>query len=85
MNSSEFSTPSYYTPCLIHIRDKGWIEAELSLEEDTGDMYHPHCGVNVIKYEVWYSQVSEEFYSVEDVDLWVYIHNIQQLKGDLND
>lgn len=83
MHSSEFSTPSYDTPCLIHIRDKGWIEAELSLEEDTGDMYYPHCGLNVIKYEVWYSEVSEEFYSVEDVDLWVYIHNIQQLKGEM--
>lgn len=74
------NTPSYDTPCLIHIRDVGWIEAELSLEEDNGDMYYPHCGVNVIKYEVWYSQVSEDFYSVDDVDYWIYINNVPQLK-----
>lgn len=76
MNNMEYSSPSYNTPCLIHIRGLGWIEAELSLEEDTGDMYFPYSGANVIKYEVWYSQVSEKLYDLDDVDFWVYLHNL---------
>lgn len=76
MNNMEYSSPSYGTPCLIHIRGLGWIEAELSLKEDTGDMYFPYSGANVIKYEVWYSQVSEKLYDLDDVDFWVYLHNL---------
>ena len=76
------NTPSYETPCLIHIRYVVWIEAELCLEEDTGDMYYPHCSNSALKLDVWYSQVSEEFYSVDDVDCWVYIKDVQQLKLD---
>ena len=44
-------TPSYETPCLIHIRYVGWIEAELYLEEDTGNMYYPHYGVSALKLD----------------------------------
>ena len=79
MPNAKYSTPSYETPCLVRVKDFGWIEAELCLEEDTGDMYYPLCGSNVIKYEVWYSQVSESFYSVDVIDYWVYIHNLKEL------
>ena len=49
MHNAKYSTPSYETPCLVRVKDFGWIEAELCLEEDTGDMYYPLCGSNVIK------------------------------------
>lgn len=76
MKNAKYSTPSYETPCLVRVKDLGWIEAELYLEED---MYYPIHGSNVIKYEVWYSQVSESFYSVDAVDCWDYIHNLKEL------
>jgi hypothetical protein len=85
MHNINYSTPSYNTPCLIHVKGVGWIEAELLLEEDTGDMYYPHCGLNTIKYEVWYSNVSEAEYQLEDVDHWIYINDIKDLKEIQND
>lgn len=82
MHNSKYSTPSYETPCLIHIKDLGWIEAEMSLEEDTGDMYYPLSGLNVIRYEVWYSKITDDFYPVESVDYWIYMYKLSILDID---
>ncbi len=83
MHNAKYSTPSYETPCLVRVKDFGWIEAELCLEEDTGNMYFPLCGSNVIKYEVWYSQVSESFYSAEysKGTLQEYVDNLGRGRG----
>lgn len=80
MYDTTITTPSYLTPCLIHLKHLGWIEAELSLKEDNGDIYYPHYGLNAVNYEVWYSEVTDSYYELTDVDFWIYLHELHQLK-----
>lgn len=79
MNNMLIAYPSHHTPCLIHLKHLGWIEAEMYIEEDIGCMYYPHNGLNTMKCEVWYSHVTDSNYETEDVDFWVYLHEIQQI------
>ena len=80
MYDTTITTPSYFTPCLVHIKHLGWIEAELSYIDNNDDMYYPHYGLNTIKYEVWWCGVTDSYYELTDVDFWIYLNELHQLK-----
>ena len=81
MYDTTITTPSYFTPCLVHIKHLGWIEAELSyIDDNNSDVYYPHCGLNTIKYEVWWCGVTDSYYELTDVDFWIYLNELHQLK-----